>query len=1098
MYLDPTPQTRTCSALPPLCYDHSSKQEDGGVAQACIVDLAAMAWSDEAGDGSMKVSQAVLAVSIGAASLTLTACGRSDRPSPAPAESMQRPVEPRLLGVAYAPCHPDPHPDLVPEPRCAPITAPSAPPKPAKSSEPVNRGPASSEPLAAHRNVRLAQRDEDHSDSVVADLEDQVRDSPGNAGAMSDLAAAYIVRSQRRNDPFDLLLSVEAAEKAVKVAPTSPEALFNRALARELLFLDVEAMAAWDDYLRQDDSSPWAAEAKSRKAAIEAARRGETRVDPLPRLRQGAGEREIRELVRRDPQAVREAVENELFADWADTEERGDRITADRLLRVLHLAGDALAARQGETLVRDAVAAIERESPSSPRRSRLVEGHKAFREGHQLYRRREVGPAHAALDRARTSFEAGGSPFAARAAFVSASLDYANGRSASALRSVQQMKPGVPPATYPILRAHLSWIEGLGLSSDGKLLEALRAYDEALALLEKTGETRTTAEVHALEAESLELLGLRREAWVHGYQALRQTRSVAGSSRATRIVADAVLEEGKPEIALLFQDELVRREAFSSRPLDLTDALSRRAGIRGRVGRLNGAREDLHLARQTALGITDLEMRRQSVAHVSRIEGELEVATDPAKAVELLTSALDFYDQSGPRILQLAVRRTRARAYRLLKDLDAAEADLQAGFRLWEGLEKNLSEEKPRLAFLERGAELADEMIAFQAMEKRSPELAFTYADRNRSLVLPGRAMSPFRQPPLSSTTLRRLLPSDTALVQFSVQDDRLFVWILRGGEMRFLEQRVERAGLEDLVRRVRERKDSLSELFDLLVRPWLGTVPESNLVFVPDKALHAIPFSALRDSRTGRFLMESRRITVAPSASLYVNAVSSKPRPERPGRQDRALVIASPDFDRTIDPTLKSLDGAGEEGRAVAALYPQSDLLSGKDAGVTPFLAKAPDARWIHFSGHAVADDRNPFLSMLLLARREDGGPSVLRASDLYRLDLRKTDLVVLSACSTGAIPRGSNEGVTNLARAFQTAGVPTIVASLWEVDDRLTSKLFTLFHQTLLAHGDPASALREAQLALLHDPDPAASAPKAWGAFEVFEGSVVSPVRH
>ncbi|MES1211766.1 MAG: hypothetical protein ABUL63_05475, partial [Acidobacteriota bacterium] len=276
------------------------------------------------------------------------------------------------------------------------------------------------------------------------------------------------------------------------------EALFNRALARELLFLDVEAMAAWDDYLRQDDSSPWAAEAKSRKAAIAAARRGETRVDPLPRLRQGAGERGIRDLVGRDPQAVREAVENELFADWADAESRGDQVSADRLLRVLHVAGDALAARQGEALVRDAVAAIERESPSSPRRSRLVQGHRAFRDGNHLYKQSDVGHARAMLETARASLEAGGSPFAVRAAFVSVSCDVKSGLAARALRSIRQLKPGAPPDRYPVLHSYFSWVEGLSLALDGKLLDSLSAYDEALARLDGTGEGRTTAEVHAL------------------------------------------------------------------------------------------------------------------------------------------------------------------------------------------------------------------------------------------------------------------------------------------------------------------------------------------------------------------------------------------------------------------------------------------------------------------------------------------------------------------------------------------------------------------------------------------------------------------------
>jgi CHAT domain-containing protein len=82
-------------------------------------------------------------------------------------------------------------------------------------------------------------------------------------------------------------------------------------------------------------------------------------------------------------------------------------------------------------------------------------------------------------------------------------------------------------------------------------------------------------------------------------------------------------------------------------------------------------------------------------------------------------------------------------------------------------------------------------------------------------------------------------------------------------------------------------------------------------------------------------------------------------------------------------------------------------------------------------------------------------------------------------------------SEGATSLARAFLAAGVPTVIASLWDVGDRPTATLSDAFHRNLLAGDDPEEALRKAQLAMLHGGDEAGRSPAAWGAFEVFGAS-------
>ncbi len=113
------------------------------------------------------------------------------------------------------------------------------------------------------------------------------------------------------------------------------------------------------------------------------------------------------------------------------------------------------------------------------------------------------------------------------------------------------------------------------------------------------------------------------------------------------------------------------------------------------------------------------------------------------------------------------------------------------------------------------------------------------------------------------------------------------------------------------------------------------------------------------------------------------------------------------------------------------------------------------------------------------------EGHPSkgFLGLSDLYELDLR-ADLVVLSGCETALGKEVRGEGLMSLTRAFQFAGVPRVVASLWQVEDRTTAELMTRFYRALWHdHLPAAAALRAAQRSLYQEPRYRAA--HAWAAF-------------
>ena len=109
-----------------------------------------------------------------------------------------------------------------------------------------------------------------------------------------------------------------------------------------------------------------------------------------------------------------------------------------------------------------------------------------------------------------------------------------------------------------------------------------------------------------------------------------------------------------------------------------------------------------------------------------------------------------------------------------------------------------------------------------------------------------------------------------------------------------------------------------------------------------------------------------------------------------------------------------------------------------------------------------------------------EDG---FLTALEVTGLNLRGTQLVVLSACETGLGELAAGEGLYGLRRALVLAGSQSQVISLWKVDDTATQEWMVEYYNRLLADVPRDQAMRETQRAFLVHPD--YSHPYYWAAF-------------
>ncbi len=267
-----------------------------------------------------------------------------------------------------------------------------------------------------------------------------------------------------------------------------------------------------------------------------------------------------------------------------------------------------------------------------------------------------------------------------------------------------------------------------------------------------------------------------------------------------------------------------------------------------------------------------------------------------------------------------------------------------------------------------------------------------------------------------------------------------------------------------------------LQQLHQLLIAPigdLLSTNPDDKVIFMPQGSLFLVPFAALQDT-SGQYLIDKHTIAISPSIQVlqltHTNTVGANAiRPENLRPRD-ILIVGNPTMPRLPTATgetseqLPDLPGAEQEAIAIAQLF-QTQAITGNQATKTAIVQQMPQAKIIHLATHGLLDDFKGLGvpgAIALAPSSNDNG--LLTAGEILDLNLN-AELVVLSACDTG---RGTitGDGVIGLSRSLITAGVPSVLVSLWSVPDAPTAELMVEFYRQLQQNGDKSQALRQAML--------------------------------
>jgi CHAT domain-containing protein/tetratricopeptide (TPR) repeat protein len=689
---------------------------------------------------------------------------------------------------------------------------------------------------------------------------------------------------------------------------------------------------------------------------------------------------------------------------------------------------------------------------------------------------------------------------------------FEQGDSPAARAALERLGQDRGLAEYPSLEARRQAMLGLIAQRPGKPTDALAALGGALRLLEAAGDDGGIGWIENLIAESLDSLGQPAEAWGHRSRALAVAGTQAVSPLFYGVVDGAVtaaLLQKRPRVALDFQDALVRIAENLGRPEEIALTLLRRARICAALGRSGEATAAVDHAAAGLLAVEDADARSLVAAEIDVVRSEVGGSENPAAAVAALSRALALQQRRGIESLVPELLGARADSEIRLGHADAAESDFERALDEIEGQRAQMAAGSYRISFLDQAQSLYERAASLQLRRGNAAD-ALDLVERSRARALLDRVGEMSRPgvrgdtslpsaAPLGSAEICRRLPPRTVVAVYAVLDGRLVTWLLRPGGVELSRQQPPWQTVAGLVRGLRAAlaggdsrvvRRPLEQLDQLLVEPWRVMLrSHDRIVFVPTRTLYEVPFAALRDRRSGRFLVEDHAIGVAPSASEMVEAAERDGQAAAARPLSSILLVGDPALGGGREVGASPLPGAAREVEQLAGIYRGLDpqVLQHAQATEPRVLAALLGSDVAHLAMHGVEGRRDPSRSRLLLAR-EHGRPGELAASTILRLRLRRTRVVVLAACDTQAGRVSASEGALSIAAAFLAAGVPAVMGSLWAVEDESTARVSVRFHRELVGGADALEALRAAQLAELATQ--AGKAEWTWASFEVLGG--------
>lgn len=350
----------------------------------------------------------------------------------------------------------------------------------------------------------------------------------------------------------------------------------------------------------------------------------------------------------------------------------------------------------------------------------------------------------------------------------------------------------------------------------------------------------------------------------------------------------------------------------------------------------------------------------------------------------------------------------------------------------------------------------------------------------------------------ISIAALQKLLEESEVMIEYTITKDHLITFVISNTNFVIHKNELD----SHLVERIFSLRNNLdiphaqsyqiedfrqfqtlsSQLYQILFKPVCNDFKGTNVIIIPDEELAYLSFEALTEYclnpdtmnfKNQPYLLKKYAFSYEGSATIYSMGLKKKNPTLRKGILsmaptypliDKKAYAKYGDFGGLLDLN-RNLPGALEEAEYVLK-YIRGEKLSGESASEATFKKMAADYDILHFAMHTRIDDSNPLSSQLSFYPFGDSiEDDVLHTYEIYNMRLNG-HLAVLSACSTGSGALQKGEGVMSLARAFAFAGMPSIIMTLWDVEDIASREIIPNLYYALSQGSRKDEALRLAKL--------------------------------
>lgn len=270
--------------------------------------------------------------------------------------------------------------------------------------------------------------------------------------------------------------------------------------------------------------------------------------------------------------------------------------------------------------------------------------------------------------------------------------------------------------------------------------------------------------------------------------------------------------------------------------------------------------------------------------------------------------------------------------------------------------------------------------------------------------------------------------------------------------------------GMDEVHALNKARQENLRALYKMLVEPIEALLPKDEnqvVTIVPHGSLFSVPFAALVNG-SGKYMIEQHTLAYLPA--IGVLRATQSVENQTKGEKNSLLAFGNPITE--MNKFLGKLPYAEKEVKKVSSLFDQSSVAVevGGAATKAKFRELAPKYSYIHLATHGLVNQDQPMDSAVVLAP-DAGDDGLLTVKDILQLPQLKAKMIVLSACQTGQ-GKITGDGVVGLSRAFVIAGTPSVLVSLWSVDDVMTEYQMESLYYELLKGANKAQSLRKAQI--------------------------------